>query len=49
MNLPVTHIPFSVGVMQDNEVDMHETSATEVCVSMFSFFLREKGGREKLK
>jgi hypothetical protein len=38
MNLPVTHIPFSVG-----ELDMQETSATEVCASAFSFYLREKG------
>jgi hypothetical protein len=36
MNLPVTHMPFSVGVSS-------ETSATNVCVSTFSFFLREKG------
>ncbi len=26
---------------------MQETSATEVCVSTFSFFLREKVGRER--
>jgi hypothetical protein len=26
------------------ELDMQETSFTEVCVSTFSFFLREKGG-----
>jgi hypothetical protein len=25
------------------ELDMQETSATEVCTSAFSFFLREKG------
>jgi hypothetical protein len=25
------------------ELDMQEASATEVCVSSFSFFLREKG------
>ncbi len=25
------------------ELDMQETSATEVCASAFSFFLREKG------
>jgi hypothetical protein len=27
------------------ELDMQETSATEVCVSSFSFFLQEKGVR----
>jgi hypothetical protein len=27
------------------ELDMQETSTTEVCVSSFSFFLREKGVR----
>ncbi len=27
------------------ELDMQETSATEVCASTFSFFLREKGER----
>jgi hypothetical protein len=27
------------------ELDMPETSATEVCASTFSFFLREKGVR----
>ncbi len=31
------------------ELDMQETSATEVCVSTFSFFLKEKVGREKIK
>ncbi len=31
------------------ELDMQETSATEVCVSSFSFFLREKVSRETLK
>ncbi len=30
-------------------IDMQETSATEVCVSSFSFFLEEKVGRETLK
>ncbi len=34
---------------QGFELDMQETSPTEVCVSMFSFFLREKVGRETLK
>ncbi len=30
------------------ELDMQETSATEVCVSTFSFFLREGGVRLEL-
>ncbi len=41
MNLPVTHIPFTQ--CRGFELDMQETSATEVCAFAFSFFLREKG------
>jgi hypothetical protein len=38
--LPVTTHPLQCRGL---ELDMQETSATEVCVSTFSFFLREKG------
>ncbi len=37
MNLPVTL------QCRGFELDMQETSATEVCASLYSFFLREKG------
>jgi hypothetical protein len=37
--LPVTIHPLQCRGL---ELDMQETSATEVCVSTFSFFLREK-------
>jgi hypothetical protein len=40
--LPVTTHPLQCRGL---ELDMQETSATEVCVSTFSFFLREKGVR----
>ncbi len=42
MILPVTTHPLQ---WRGFELDMQETSATEVCVSSFSFFLREKGVR----
>ncbi len=40
--LPVTTHPLQC---RGFELDMQETSTTEVCVSLFSFFLREKGER----
>ena len=40
MNLPVDTHPLQC---RGFKLDMQETSATEVCVSAFSFFLREKG------
>ncbi len=39
INLPVNTHPLQC---QSFKLDMQETSATEVCVSGFSFFLREK-------
>jgi hypothetical protein len=42
MNLPVDKHPLQC---RGFKLDMRETSATEVCVSAFSFFLREKGKR----
>jgi hypothetical protein len=44
--LPLTTHPLQC---RGFELDMQETSATEVCVSTFSFFLGEKVGREKIK
>ena len=40
MNLPVDTHPLQC---RGFKLDMQETSATEVCVSAFSFFLLEKG------
>ncbi len=40
MNLPVDTHPLQC---RSFKLDMQETSATEVCVSAFSFFLRGKG------
>jgi hypothetical protein len=42
--LPVTTHPLQC---RGFELDMQETSATEVCESSFSFFLGEKLGRER--
>ncbi len=44
MNLPVDTHPLHC---RGFKLDIQETSATEVCVSAFSFFLREKGSEPR--